>query len=96
MVAFVITGGELNAEMEHQTRRDSTTGPEMPLGTRGAQMADTVAEGPNDTQTRNTADRDGPPVEPRQSPGWLGAVLLLGVIALVLTDDDKPRVPMRS
>ena len=45
MVAFVITGGELNAEMEHQTRKDTTTGPEQPLGTRGAQMADTVAAG---------------------------------------------------
>jgi membrane protein len=49
MVAFVITGGELNAEMEHQTRKDTTTGPEQPLGTRGAEMADTVAQGPHDT-----------------------------------------------
>ena len=55
MVAFVITGGELNAEMEHQTRKDSTTGPEQPLGTRGAQMADTVASGPDDTGDRNAA-----------------------------------------
>jgi len=49
MVAFVITGGELNAEMEHQTREDTTTGAEKPLGTRGAEMADTVAKGPHDT-----------------------------------------------
>ena len=49
MNTFVITGGELNAEMEHQTREDTTTGPEQPLGTRGAEMADTVAQGPNDT-----------------------------------------------
>ena len=49
MVAFVITGGEINAEMEHQTREDTTTGADRPLGTRGAEMADTVARGPHDT-----------------------------------------------
>lgn len=41
-VSVVIIGGELNAETEHQTARDSTTGPELPMGERGAQMADTV------------------------------------------------------
>ena len=41
--AVVLLGGELNAEMEHQTARDTTTGPERPIGTRGARMADTVA-----------------------------------------------------
>ena len=35
-------GGELNSEIEHQTARDSTVGPDKPLGTRGAVMADTV------------------------------------------------------
>ena len=38
----VLLGAELNAEIEHQTARDSTVGPEKPLGTRGATMADTV------------------------------------------------------
>jgi membrane protein len=42
----VLLGAELNAEMEHQTMRDSTTGPEERLGDRGARMADTVARGP--------------------------------------------------
>jgi membrane protein len=41
--AVVLLGGELNAEMEHQTARDTTTGPERPIGTRDARMADTVA-----------------------------------------------------
>jgi membrane protein len=41
--AVVLLGGELNAEMEHQTARDTTKGPEQPLGARGARMADTVA-----------------------------------------------------
>ncbi|HWL82896.1 MAG TPA: YihY/virulence factor BrkB family protein [Roseomonas sp.] len=39
----VLFGAELNAEMEHQTARDTTTGPEQRMGRRGAQMADTVA-----------------------------------------------------
>src|SRR5688572_33261415 len=38
----VLMGGELNAEIEHQTAKDSTTGPPRPLGKRGAEMADTV------------------------------------------------------
>jgi membrane protein len=38
----ILLGAELNAEMEHQTTRDSTTGKPKPLGIRGATMADTV------------------------------------------------------
>jgi membrane protein len=38
----VLLGAELNAEIEHQTARDSTVGHEKPLGARGAVMADTV------------------------------------------------------
>ena len=39
---IVLLGGEINAEMEHQTARDTTTGRELPLGDRKARMADTV------------------------------------------------------
>ena len=39
----LLVGAELNAELERQTERDSTTGPERPLGERGAKMADAVA-----------------------------------------------------
>jgi membrane protein len=38
----VLVGAELNSEIEHQTARDTTVGPEKPLGQRGATMADTV------------------------------------------------------
>lgn len=38
----VILGAEINAEMEHQTERDTTSGDEKPLGERGAHVADTV------------------------------------------------------
>lgn len=41
----VLLGAVLDAEMEHQTRRDTTTGPEQPMGRRGARMADTVGPG---------------------------------------------------
>jgi membrane protein len=39
----VILGAELNAELELQTRRDTTTGPVRPMGDRGAFVADHVA-----------------------------------------------------
>ena len=43
----ILLGAELNAEIEHQTAHDTTTGAPKPLGARGARMADTVgaAEG---------------------------------------------------
>jgi membrane protein len=40
----VLIGGQLNAEMEHQTARDTTEGSAKPLGSRGAMMADHVGE----------------------------------------------------
>jgi membrane protein len=41
-VAVILIGGKLNAEMEHQTARDSTSGAPKPMGARRAKMADTV------------------------------------------------------
>ena len=38
----ILIGAELDAEMEHQTARDTTTGSPKPMGARGAKMADTV------------------------------------------------------
>jgi membrane protein len=38
----ILLGAELDAEMEHQTARDTTTGSPKPIGVRGARMADTV------------------------------------------------------
>ncbi|RYY10400.1 MAG: YihY/virulence factor BrkB family protein, partial [Alphaproteobacteria bacterium] len=46
VTAFVVLlGAELNAEIERQTAKDTTTGPDAPLGERGATMADTTAAG---------------------------------------------------
>lgn len=39
----VLLGGLVNAETERQTARDTTTGPALPMGERGATMADTSA-----------------------------------------------------
>jgi membrane protein len=41
-IIVVLVGAKLNAEMEHQTVRDSTAGQPKPLGKRGAGMADTI------------------------------------------------------
>jgi membrane protein len=38
----VVIGAEINSEMERQTVRDTTEGPEAPLGQRGAYSADTL------------------------------------------------------
>jgi membrane protein len=47
LTAFVVlVGAELNAEMELQTAKDTTAGPEQPLGERDAHAADHVAEAP--------------------------------------------------
>ena len=40
----ILLGAELDAEMEHQTARDTTTGPPAPVGARGAHMADTIGK----------------------------------------------------
>jgi membrane protein len=43
---IVLVGAELNTEMELQTARDTTKGPERPMGERGGHAADHVAESP--------------------------------------------------
>ena len=40
----ILLGAELNAELEHQTREDSTIGPPRPMGQRAAQMADDLGK----------------------------------------------------
>lgn len=41
---IVLLGAELNAEIEHQTAIDTTTGMPLPMGARGAMMADTLGK----------------------------------------------------
>jgi membrane protein len=40
----ILLGSEINAEMEHQTAKDTTTGAGRPRGERGAYVADTVGQ----------------------------------------------------
>jgi membrane protein len=40
----LLAGAEINAEMEHQTARDTTEGGRKPMGARGARMADEIGE----------------------------------------------------
>jgi len=41
---IVLVGAEINAEMEHQTAKDTTEGRRKPLGERGATVADHIGE----------------------------------------------------
>jgi len=44
LTAFIVfLGAEVNSEMEHQTRRDTTSGEDKPMGQRGGYHADHVA-----------------------------------------------------
>ena len=48
-VLLVLIGAAVNGETERQTKRDSTVGPERPLGKRGAVVADTVPPLPGES-----------------------------------------------
>jgi membrane protein len=47
---IVLLGAEINAELELQTAKDTTSGGERPIGKRGAFVADHVAGGPEGTK----------------------------------------------
>lgn len=57
---LLLLGAELNAELEHQTARDTTTGPDRPLGQRGAEMADRVAPDEQGQPVSEPAARPAP------------------------------------
>lgn len=42
---IILLGAEINSEMEHQTAKDTTVGPDEPIGERGGYHADHVAGG---------------------------------------------------
>lgn len=44
VVIVLVVSAEINAEMEHQTARDTTIGPREPIGDRGAKMADELGK----------------------------------------------------
>lgn len=59
-VIVILFGAELNAELEHQTAVDSTTGPPEPMGRRHAKMADTLGK----TAERIRAEPERPQTPP--------------------------------
>jgi len=63
---LVIVGAVLNSEIEHQTARDSTTGEEQPLGSRGAFVADSVGEAAGTSDE----DKDKGPKRDRKPISW--------------------------
>jgi membrane protein len=61
--AIVIVGAELDAEIEHQTARDTTVGEDAPMGSRRAAMADTMGKAA--TEGGEATDDDS-----SRSPEW--------------------------
>ncbi|MEK1850285.1 MAG: YihY/virulence factor BrkB family protein [Phyllobacterium sp.] len=54
-VIVLILGAELNAELEHQTVIDTTTGEPLPMGKRGAVVADTLGESVDEKRGKMSA-----------------------------------------
>jgi membrane protein len=82
---ILIAGAELNSETEHQTARDSTTGPARPMGARGAVMADRVGKryGSRESAARQRRDRAGTDTAaPRALPRSEGLSLRRMAVAL--------------
>jgi membrane protein len=59
----LLLGAELNAELEHQTARDTTKGAERPMGARGAEMADKVAGAPEPKQNETAPTKADAPAD---------------------------------
>lgn len=53
----ILIGAEINAELEHQTLRDTTTDPEKGIGERGAYVADSIGPTVEQTKERTPSDR---------------------------------------
>lgn len=66
-MVIVLLGAQLNAESEHQTIRDSTTGVPALLGFRGAAMADSVGKSQDGYLPSVLATRQLPKVNPAQA-----------------------------
>jgi membrane protein len=56
-VVAVLLGAEINAEAEKQTVKDTTTGPDKPLGERDAVKADITPDQPDPDPEQQDAGR---------------------------------------
>jgi membrane protein len=90
---IVITGAELNSELEHQTGRDSTTGAPLPLGERGAYMADNVAAVGKGAPASGKVDaRPAQADAPSTHPADSRVALALAAVLIVVTAAGRRRV----
>ena len=76
---IVIVGAEINAEMEHQTALDTTTGADLPMGDRGATMADTLGK-PAETHAPDK-HLNG---EPTQGKAHIGVLAAAAVVMMAI------------
>jgi len=95
-VFVLLAGAELNAEMEHQTARDTTLKPDRPLGMRGAHMADTVGRGLDGSGGGAGIDLFGSRQPLAERPGFsVGELITIGIpfvlIGILLTPPAKAK-----
>ncbi|WP_375428630.1 YihY/virulence factor BrkB family protein [uncultured Sphingomonas sp.] len=82
LTAYVyLFGAELNSELERQTARDTTTGADRPMGTRGAAAADTVAG--EDGEPIRLSTTSGSDDRARSGPGVASTAFALRTATLV-------------
>jgi membrane protein len=81
----LVLGAELNSELERETAQDTTEGPARPAGSRGAAMADDVADGFTETGVID----QGQPGTPKKR--WKVAELgLVGLAFMFVWMTEKP------
>lgn len=86
----LLLGAEFNAELEHQTARDTTVGQEKPLGARGAKMADEVAGDDRQANSPATnAARLQPDAKPNKVLQTVATVTALVALRRVFSRRDK-------
>ena len=84
---ILLFGAELNAELEHQTAKDTTSGADAPVGERGAWVADHVADGA-EPERRSEPIAPGPdatpvPTEPSAAASYGAALAISRLGSLV-------------
>ncbi|TZG26532.1 YihY/virulence factor BrkB family protein [Sphingomonas montanisoli] len=87
---ILLLGAELNAELEHQTARDTTEGTETPLGTRQAWVADHVAGASAADEAPHPSPLSDEPVTADKIMGEEDAVET-GASVVIIASDPAPR-----
>jgi membrane protein len=85
----LLFGAELNSELERQTMVDTTAGPPMPLGQRGASAANQVAAQPKFQQAATSPAANG-------APSKAAGIAVSRVVARVQQICGQPKVGLLS